>query len=168
MGPGHSTRSGPETSGPPSPMTASSPLSRAPMYHQQQPEEDFILGPSPTVVPTMADTLYGAAPFTFPPLYPTNDLSGDNTDYVGKYRAHAELFGSARSAMSTAGASSSSGLSPTLYDPRPPSSWLGWGQQDPTDAYQHHQQQQSVHPSSSLSPSSMNGNHSHLSSFRYA
>jgi hypothetical protein len=128
----------------------------------------------------MADTLYGSTPFTFPPLYPSNDMSGDNTDYVGKY---SEVFGSARSGMSTVATSSSAmgcaaDLGPNIYDHRP-QSWLGWGQQDPTDAYHHHQQQRhvdliadSAHPpplSQSLSPvqSSMNGNHSYLQSVRY-
>ena len=188
LGPGHTTRTGADSSfsNPPSPdsisapspssrVTAPSSSSRGPVFHhqqhQQQSDDEFILGPPPTVVPTMAEALYGATPFTFPPLYPANDLSGDNTDYVGKYRAHAELFGSTRSAIPP---SSSSLVSPNLYDPRPPSSWLGWGQQDPTDAYQHQQQRHadlisdSAHPPS-LSPiSSMNGNHSYLPSVRYA
>ena len=186
VGPGHTTRTGAESSfsNPPSPNSISAPSpisrasapsssSRAPIFHltphQQQSEDDFILGPPPTVVGTMADALYGATPFTFPPLYPSNDLSGDNADYVGKYRAHAELFGSTRSAIPV---SSSSMVSPNLYDPRPPSSWLGWGQQDPTDPYQQQQQQRhadmidSAHPPTSLSP--MNGNHSYLPSVRYA
>lgn len=175
VGPGHNIRQAHETSdGPPSPnpMTASSPSSRMPMYHHQsqQAENDFLLAPPPTVVPTtMADALYGTTPFTFPPLYPANDMSADNTDYVTKYRAHTELFASARSGMSTAPASSSTGLSPSpLYDSRGPSSWLGWGQQDAaTDPYHHHQHQHSAHPPPSLS-SSMNGNHPYLTSLRYA
>ena len=183
LGPGHTTRTaGAESSfsNPPSPnsIAAASPSrvsasSRDPVFHHpQQPDDEFILGPSPTVVPTMADALYGATPYTFPPLYPTNDMSGDNTDYVGKYRAHAELFSSTRSAVPV---SSSSMVSPNLYDPRPPSSWLGWGQQDPTDAYQQEQQRHadlisnSAHPPPSLSPiTSMNGNHSYLPSVRNA
>ena len=138
----------------------------------------------------MADTLYGATPFTFPPLYPSNDISGDNTDYVGKY---SELLGSARSGMSTVAAPSSSAmgcaaaLAPNIYDQRP-QSWLGWGQQDHTDAYHRHQQQShadayhrhqqqrhadlitdSALPPQSLSPvqSSMNGNHFYLASVQY-
>ena len=183
MGPGHITRTGAELSfsNPPSPNSIALPSpskvsasssSREPVFHhpqhQQQSEDEFILGPPPTVVPTMAEALYGATPYTFPPLYPTNDMTGENTDYVGKYRAHAELFGSTRSAIP---ASSSSLVSPSLYDPRPPSSWLGWGQQDPTDAYQQQQQQRHAdlidpaHPPPSLS---MNGNHSYLPSVRYA
>lgn len=178
LGPGHTTRTGAE-SNPPSPnISATSPSSRvsgtsSAFHHQhQQSEDEFILGPSTSVVSTMADALYGATPFTFPPLYPTNDVTGDNADYVGKYRAHAELFGSTRSAIPPS--SSSSLVSPNLYDPRPPSSWLGWGQQDPTDAYQPQQQRHvdlidSAHPTSSLSPiSSMNGNHFYLPSVRYA
>ena len=189
LGPGHTTRTGADSSfsNPPSPdsisapspssrITAPSSSSRGPVFHhhqhQHQSDDEFILGPPPTVVPTMADALYGATPFTFPPLYPANDLSGDNTDYVGKYRAHAELFASTRSAIPP---SSSSLVSPNLYDPRPPSSWLNWGQQDPTDAYQQQQQRHAdlisdpAHPPSSLSPiSSMNGNHSYLPSVRYA
>jgi len=189
VGPGHNIR--PESSSnPPSPNSmaaSSSSSSRVPMYHQhhqqqQQPEDGFILGPPPTVVPTMAEALYGATPFTFPPLYPTNDMGGDNTDYVGKYRAHAELFGSARAGMGTntsAGMNSTTAsLSPSLYDPRPPSTWLGWGQQDVTDAY-HHQQQRhtdlvsdSAHPPPLPPPhaasSSMNGNHSYLPSVRHS
>jgi hypothetical protein len=47
----------------------------------------------------MADALYGATPYSFLPLYPPNDMTGDDTDYAGKYRAHAELFGSTRSAI---------------------------------------------------------------------
>ena len=183
LGPGHTTRTaGAEASfsNPPSPNSIAAPLpsrvsapsSRDPVFHQQQSEDEFILGPPPTVVPTMADALYGATPYTFPPLYPSNDMSGDNTDFVGKYRAHADLIGSTRLGVPT---SSSSVVSPNLYDPRPPSSWLGWGQQDPTDAYQQDQQRHadlisnSAHPPPSLSPiSSMNGNHSYLPSVRYA
>ena len=135
----------------------------------------------------MADALYGATSYTFPPLYPTtaNDMSVDNTDYVGKYRAHAELFGSTtRSAIPASSLSSSSMVSPSnLYDPRPPaSSWIGWGQQEPTtistDAYQQEQHRlisNSAHPGPhpppppSFSPiSSMNGNHSYFPSVRYA
>ena len=205
LGPGHTTRTAGAAdssfSNPPSPNSIPVPSparvsssSRDPVFHhpshQHQSDDEFILGPPPTVVPTMADTLYGATPYTFPPLYPTtNDISGDNTDYVvGKYRAHAELFGSTRSAAIPASSSSSSMVSPNLYDPRPPpSSWLGWDQQqqDPTtDPYHqqqdHHHQQHRHHPDlisnsaappPSLSPisSSMNGNHSsYLPSVRYA
>jgi hypothetical protein len=185
VGPGHTIRPGHETlSGPPSPNSVTASPSRAPVYlQQQQPEEDFILGPSPNVVPSMADALYGATPYTFPPLYPTNDIDADNTDYTGKYRAHSELFGSAGSGINTAEASSSNmpnttGLSPTLYESRPTSSWLGgWGgQQSATDYHHHHhhhhhhhqqQQQQPANPLSSI-PSSMNGNHFYLPSVRYA
>ena len=179
VGPGHTIRTGAESSfsNPPSPSSIPAPSpssrvssSRVPVFHQQS-EDDFILAPPPPVVPTMADALYGATPYTFPPLYPTNDLTGDNTDYVGKYRAHAELFGSTRSSVPAA---SSSMVSPNLYDPRPPSSWLAWGQQDPSDPYQQQQQRHadlisnSAHPPPSISPiSSMNGNHSYLPSVRY-
>ncbi|KAF8815856.1 hypothetical protein BYT27DRAFT_7190878 [Phlegmacium glaucopus] len=176
VGPGHNIRLESSSSPPsPDPMAISS---RAPIYHHHQSEDDFILGPPPTVVPTMAEALYGATPFTFPPLYPTNDMGGDSPDYVGKYRAHAELFGSARSGMnantSSAMNSASTGLGPNLYDPRPPSTWLGWAQPDVTDAY--HQQQRHVDltsdPPPSLSPhaasSAMNGNHSYLHSVRYS
>jgi hypothetical protein len=180
LGPGHTIRTGAETSvsNPPSPNRISS--SRGPIFHlpqqHQQSEDEFILGPPPTVVPTMADALFGATPYTFPPLYPANDLTVD-TDYVRKYRVHAELFESPRSAIpaSSSSIASTTALSPSLYDPRP-SSWLGWSQQDATDAYQQHHQQHLrhpdliSHPSPSLSPisSSMNGNHSYLPSVRYA
>lgn len=177
MGPGHIIRPD-SSSGPPSPnsMPTTSSSSRVSIYHQQQqPEDDFILGPPPTVVPTMAETLYGATPFTFPPLYPTNDMSGDNTDYVAKYRAHAELFGaSARSGMSSSSMNSTTtGLTPNIYDSRPPSSWLGWGQQDITDPYHHQQRHPDLLSNSAHPPphhaasSSMNGNHSYLPSVRY-
>ena len=178
MGPGHNNiRPETSSSAPPSPDSISS--SRGvPMYHpqqqqQQQPEDDFILGPPPSaVVPTMAETLYGTTPFTFPPLYPTNDMGGDSTDYV-KYRGHAELYGSDRSGMgsssslnnATTTTPTTAGLGSHLYDPRP---WLSWGQQDATDAYQH-QHHQHHHPAPSpLPPSlpSMNGNHSY--SVRYS
>ena len=112
----------------------------------QQPEDDFILGPPPTVIATMTDALYSATPFTFLHLYPTNDIGGDNMDYDGKYHTHAELFGSARSGLGSTTSStmnSTTGLSPNLYGPRLPMPWLAWGQQDaPPDAYhrQHHQQ----------------------------
>ena len=180
LGPGHTVRTGTESSlsNPPSPnsISAPSPSSRLHVYHPpqlHQSEEDFILGPPPAVVPTMADALYGATPFTFPPLYPTNDLSGD---YGGKYRAHADLFASTRSGIPASSSTMGSGtLSPNLYDPRAPSSWLGWGQQDPTDAYQQQQRHadlisDSALPPPSLSPisSSMNGNHSYLPSVGYA
>ena len=140
LGPGHTTRTtgaDPSFSNPPSPNSKTapspSPSSREPVFHhppqqqhQHQSDDEFILGP-PTVIPTMADTLYGATPYTFPLLYPTKGLSRDNTDYVGKYRAHAELFGSNISTIPT---SSSSMVSPNLYDPRlASSSWLAWGQQ---------------------------------------
>ena len=189
LGTGHTTRTpgaDPSFSNPPSPnsttipatpssfrVSAPSPSRVSVFHHQQQSDNEFILGLSPTVVPTMADTLYDATPYNFSTLYPTNDMSEDDTDYVGKYRAHAELFGSPRSAIPTL---PSSVVSPNLYDPRPPSSWLGWGQQDPTDAYQQEQQRHadfisnSAHPPPSLSPiSSMNGgNHSYLHRVRYA
>ena len=205
LGPGHTTlTAGDESSfsNPPSPnsIAATSPSSstrvsapsREPVFHhphQQQPNNEFILSQPPTVVSTMADALYGATSYTFPPLYPTtaNDMSVDNTDYVGKYRAHAELFGSTtRSAIPASSLSSSSMVSPSnLYDPRPPApSWIGcqWGQQDPTtistDAYQQEQHRlisNSAHPGPhpppppSFSPiSSMNGNHSYFPSVRYA
>ena len=120
----------------------------------------------------MSDTLYGATPFTFPPLYPTNDLAGD---YAGKYRAQADLFASTtRSGMPVSSSSmgGATALSPSLYDPRTPSSWLSWGQQDPIDTYQQQQRHadlisDSAHPPPSLS-SSMNGNHSYLPRVGYA
>lgn len=164
MGPGHNNiRPETSSSAPPSPDSMSSSRG-APIYHSQQqqhPQDDFILGPPPSaVVPTMADTLYGTTPFTFPPLYPTNDMGGDSTDYVGKYRAHAELYGSDRSGMGSSSSlnnatTTTAGLGSHVYDPRP---WLGWGQQDATDAYHHHHHH-STH-SSPLPPSlpSMNGN----------
>ena len=189
VGPGHTTRSpGAEASfsNPPSPSIPGPPpsssapsASRVPAFHHpHQSDDEFILGPSPTV-PTMADALYGATPYSFPPLYPPNDINGEDTDYADKYRAQAELFGSTRSAVP---ASSSSLVSPNLYDPRPPSSWLGWGQQDSTDAYQQEQQphtdlisdpahliSDSAHHPPSHSPiSSLNGNYFYFHSVRYA
>ena len=141
--------------------------SRVPVFHHPPSEDEFL---APTGVPTMADALYGATPYTFPPLYPTNDLTGDNTDHEGKYRAqaHAELFASTRSSVT---APSSTIVSPNLYDPRLPSSWLDW---DPSDLYQQQQghpdllSSNSAHPPLSLSISSMNGNHSYLPSVKYA
>ena len=132
----------------------------------------------------MADALsYGATPYTFPPLYPTtNDsMDVDNTDYVGKYRDHAELFqvgSTTRSAVPASLSSSSSMVNHNLsYDPRPPaSSWLGWSQQDPNSTDLDVYQQQRLHPPvASLSPISssmhmpVNGNnHPYFPSVRYA
>ena len=140
----------------------------------------------------MADALYGATSYTFLPLYSTtandSDMSVDNTDYIGKYRVHAELFNSTtRSAIPASSLSSSSMVSPSnnLYDPRLPApSWIGcqWGQQEPTtistDAYQqekHRLISNSAHPGPhpppppSFSPIySMNGNHSYFPSVRCA
>ena len=148
------------------------------MYQQHPPDDDFILAPPPTLVPTMAETLYGATPYSFPPLYPANDMAGDNSDYVPKYRPHPELFASTRStAAASSGLSNTTTLGPNPYDPPHPTSWLGWGQQDHTDSYHHHHHQQhqrhsdfisdSAHPPPSVSPvsSSMNGNHSYLPNF---
>ena len=134
----------------------------------------------------MADALsYGATPYTFPPLYPTtteDSMNVDNTDYVGKYRDHAELFqvgSTIRSAAVPASLSSSSSMvnHNLSYDPRPPaSSWLGWSQQDPNSTVDVYQQQQRLHPPvASLSPISssmhmpVNGNnHPYFPSVRYA
>lgn len=159
----------------------------------QQAEDDFILGPPPSSssgVSTMAETLYNSNSFAFPPLYPSDTLASDATDYTSKYRAQAqaELFGPGRSGLST-------GLTP-LYDPRASSAaaasgsagWLGWNQQSqqqqqhhsqpPSDTSgdpypQHHQEHgrhQDMIPASSTdapASSAMHGNHFYHPSFRY-
>ena len=169
VGPGHNVRSVESSSDSPSPNSIHA--TQAQSYHrQQQPDDEFILAPPPNVGPTMADALYAATPFTFPPLYPPNDMNVDNADYVPKYPPHAELFES-RPGMSTTAAPPSSGPQANIYHSRLPQSWAPWGQHDPTDAYHHHQQQHhanlisdSAHPPLS---SSVNGNHPYLPSLRY-
>ncbi|CAA7265673.1 unnamed protein product [Cyclocybe aegerita] len=147
-GPGHNLRPEVPPPGalqrplPPSGALAGPSSSRIPLY--PQPEDDFILGPPPSALPTMAETLYNSNSFSFPPLYPqsgSGDVSGgEGSDYASKFRAQAELYG-------TGGRT---GLTPGgMYDPRPgsstsSSSWLsgGWEAQahDPHEAYtqQHH------------------------------
>ncbi|KAF8149121.1 hypothetical protein B0H34DRAFT_195903 [Crassisporium funariophilum] len=145
-GPGHNPRpTAPAVPSVSNAAPAASVSSRVPMY--QQPEDDFILGPAPTAVPTMAEALYNSNSFAFPPLYPSNDISGDNADYSNKYRTQAELFGPGRSGLST-------GLTPNLYDPRPSSSWLGWDQQETNDNYQQHQRHPDLIPSQNNAPPS--------------
>jgi uncharacterized C2H2 Zn-finger protein len=163
VGPGHNTRpNAPPASSnsmPPSSAFPSSSPSRLPLY--QHSDDDFILGPAPTV-PTMAETLCNSNSFGFPPLYPQNSdlntLQDSPTDYAPKYRAQHELFDPSRSGMNP-------GL-PPLFDARQGtqnSSWLAdWENQDPHDAFGRQQQQghrQVELLSGQGSPVSMHGNH---------
>jgi hypothetical protein len=170
MGPGHTRPTAPADvasgSSLPSAGFSNEGLSpRLPLY--QHSDDEFVLGPAPGSVPTMAETLYGSNSFTFPPLYPPNtDLShiSDNLDYGAKYRTQqAEIFGPSRS-----------GLTP-LYDPRhgtstPNPPWLGWESQDSPDVFHHsqHQGHRQVEIMLHHSPSSaMHGNHIRFPSPRY-
>lgn len=123
-GPGHNPR-------------PSSSASRLPVYPQA---DDFILGPAPRGVPSMADNLYSQT-FAFPPGFqPPADSSSlslpdqTSTDFAAKYRAQAELLRRAGGAMGhgvppAQGAAGSTGVGHGLYsDPQATSSWLGWSQ----------------------------------------
>ncbi|KAF9526393.1 hypothetical protein CPB83DRAFT_858023 [Crepidotus variabilis] len=176
VGPGHNTRPNAPPSSvltgslpPPSSLsTSASSSSRLPLYHHG--DDDFILGPAPSAVPTMAEALYQSNTFAFPALYPHNDVGGlpdGSADYASKYRAQqAELFGPGRSGLGT-------GLTP-LYDPRPgssssSSSWMsGWDGQDSHETYQPQSHRTSDYVSASApSASTLHGNHFYPLSARY-
>ncbi|KAF8840937.1 hypothetical protein BDN67DRAFT_967868 [Paxillus ammoniavirescens] len=111
--------------------------------------DDFMLVP-PSTVPSMGSSLSGAddrfnnVPFMFnpgAPAYPPNATSADmaqlslsmasDAEFVGKYRAHAELLRPAGPSM----LSTAPGMLPNLYGQHhphgqpPPSNWYGaWGE----------------------------------------
>jgi hypothetical protein len=151
---------------PSSTFTNGGPSPRLPLY--QHSDDEFVLGPAPGSVPTMAESLYGTNSFAFP-LYPPNtDLNAipDTIDYGVKYRSQQpEFFGPGRSGMGT-------GLTP-LYDPRhgtstPNPSWInGWETQEPQDVFHHPGTRQSELVPNHGPSSAMHGNHLHFPSIRY-
>jgi len=147
-------------------FSSSSPSSSRLLY--QQSEDDFILGPAPSSGPTMAEALYSSNSFSFPPLYPSNDLNTlpEGVDYTKFRTQQADIFGPGRSGLST-------GLTP-LYDPRQvtstqgTSSWLSdWETQDAQNAYQQSQRQAEFLPEEEPNAPAIHGNELYPLSIRF-
>ncbi|KAF8636989.1 hypothetical protein AX17_003118 [Amanita inopinata Kibby_2008] len=140
VGPGHNPRPAPGTN----PIVASVPqqasaASRLQIYSQTN--DDFLLAPPPTLVPSMAENLYSQS-VAFSHMYPQPPDSSaglslvDNPELVAaKYRSQSDVFRRASTLpmnLAVSSAAPGAGLIPGLYtDPRQPatSTWMSWGQE---------------------------------------
>ena len=95
--------------------------------------DDFMLGPPPMSVPSMAVNDSYSHPFNFPHVYPPSDhqisVLPDGADFAAKYRAQAELLRRDGTAVAPSNGSAPPGIVPGLYtDPHASTSWFSWGQ----------------------------------------